>query len=133
MIVLGIDPGGTTGFAVVQRDGFRPLVTGELPLENLFTTLKKIITEHQPDKVVIEDIVKTGLLNSGKFSQIRAFEQTILACAHADRGKGFSYALQPPESTKKFRKDLPQGVKGKHARDAYKVACIWMGDNGCSN
>ena len=69
MIILGVDPGvGTTGWAVLGGDPESPILleygairtrpVDEMPLrlELIFTALRKVLEQHHPDEMAIEDV-----------------------------------------------------------------------------
>lgn len=128
MKVLGIDPGKTTGVCVVvNRPGSPPypLASGEYKFDTAFNELLQLIRIHRPNTAIVESVVKTGTLNVDKHMQIQAFERAVLACGLASIKK-VPVVIQSPEHTKKCQVVVPPEVKGRHARDAYRVAAAYL-------
>jgi len=94
MRILGIDPGtGRTGWGVVDREGgsenmvvygcFETKANSALPerLELIYEHVAKLIEEHKPDEVAIEDLFfATNAKTAMSVGQARGV--VLLACKH---------------------------------------------------
>ena len=120
--VLGLDPGYTTGYcSILRRDNSTNLISyGEIELNNMtYDWLYKLIRREKADRVVIEDVVKSGHLSTDKFNQIRAFDR----CYSTAKKAGIEPEIISPEIRKRGKsQSVPDSVKGTHARDAYLIA-----------
>jgi hypothetical protein len=129
MKVIGIDPGKTTGWCVVvKRPGSAPapIASGEWAFDEGIKPMLFTLLNHRPDQAVIEAVIKSGVMNIDKHVQIQSFERAMIACEMARPSK-IPTAVQSPEITKKCPVEVPNSeVKGRHARDAYRVAAAWL-------
>jgi hypothetical protein len=128
MLVMGIDPGQTTGWAVYDTARDAPVGSGTAdrlegflhsPLQ-LGRYLEDIIQKYRPDKAVIESVVLHGRMNRDKAFQIIAFTVALMT-AHACEVD--VQLLSPGERGR--GSPAPASVKGPHARDAYQLATAW--------
>lgn len=137
MIILGVDPGGTTGMCLVDLDK----TTGTVyvleadqitlpdlnPIELSFWFPEFDRRTGEPiETVVIESIVKTGRLTDGKIDQIKAAERIkyeteiyqipVVEVTPEERGR----ITLTEEETKEIRRFT--GRKLPHAEDALRAA-----------
>lgn len=120
MRVLGIDPGShITGYGIVEREGNRLRhidnggirISSALPLprrlQEIYTGLVRLIGEHRPDMVVVENIfVATNARSSLQLGQARG--AALLAASNA----GLSVAEYSPAEVKLAI--VGQGRASKH-------------------
>lgn len=128
MKVLGIDPGKVTGWCVVVRKSGsapNPIASGEIELDEGIKAFMFVILNHRPNQAVVEGVIKTGQMSDAKHVQVQAFERAMIACELAI-SKDVPVDVQIPEVTKKCPVKVPREVKGRHARDAYRVAAAWL-------
>ena len=129
MKIMGIDPGGkTTGICVAvdkPKSDPAPIYSNEYSLEDSYHGIRSAVTVHRPDVIIIEDVVKTGQMNTDKFNQVRAFERAFIAGSTAPAGKKIQINTISPQHTRACKVEVPKEVKGRHARDAYRVATAW--------
>lgn len=132
MIVLGIDPGKTTGWCIVRWRGdtfFDTLSYGEYimkedkGLEGIYRLYEQIIDNYEPELVVLEDFVKHGAINKEKITQITSavFAELVTKMNLIDW-----YVIQPEQ--RKIADKIPLDnlypvvPTTNHARDAYRIA-----------
>ena len=123
MIVMGCDPGGTTGFCVCRyvNEGqtFTLLPLHYEQVEHGFHILDKVsylLARWKPDVVVQESVVTTGQLNKDKIAQVQAHDRIQVIC----RARDIIMREVTPQAVKKV-KFVPKDIEGTHARDAYRV------------
>jgi len=122
MIIIGVDPGKTTGVCVsdLTNNKLTPVFSYEDDISAVQETIQKAERVFEdPVVVVVEDVVKTGRMNKDKFDQIVAFDRARTAT------KGEAVII-PPEATKKHKVKPPKIVKGRHARDAFRVIIAYL-------
>lgn len=111
--ILGIDPGGTTGFCSILID---PL-GGHRILESFETKdiwlSKRAFSRF--DKIVVESVVAHGKLTEGKIEQIKTVGYLEVVCDD----------LQWVTPEERSRVQGTALVKGTHAKDAYRVALAY--------
>ncbi len=124
MIVLGIDPGSIrTGWGVVRRDGPRLSYVaagtidagkeGELPerLNEIYESLRTVISEHAPTVVAVEDIFHARFAGSAlKLGHARGV--ALLVGAQA----GLPISSYPPALVKRSIAGRGQADKAQVAR-----------------
>ena len=118
-MILGIDPGGTTGLCLLNSDKpHRPVGT-----ETKRITVPLLWIE-QADVIVMESSVSYGAINSDKVDQI---EKMGAIKAFAEMRKLTLHKVTPEERKRiKAVKMAADGdVIGKHAQDAYRVAMAY--------
>lgn len=127
MNVLGVDPGGTTGWALIVTRGehslrdIRFIAAGEIGagLEDWKAGLD-YLKELNLDYLFAESVVVHGQLNRNKTHQI-AVADRITFWAYMN---GIPFKWITPEHRKRSLKAIPYVPKGygTHARDAFAVA-----------
>ncbi len=120
--VLAFDPGATTGMCCVTftKGPTGVSLTREIPLTELSSgVVATILNDQKPDAVVVEDIVATGKLNQDKVAQIKAFDRIMQGARAYDHRKVF---VLSPELRKRHNVEVPNTIKGQHARDALRLA-----------
>ena len=138
-IIVSFDPGETTGYckciATLEPEKLVSYMDhGEIHMANpdlAFTVLELI---KDAKAVVIERSVLHGQLNRNKVNQITITEKinTIIdVCNMLREQKEIEVFWIHPES-KRLSKEVPEQVKGGHARDAYKLldACLELTRSG---
>lgn len=130
MNILGLDPGGTTGWCALHISEDKTAMTilgyGEREFsDRLFLYVRKLIQQYSLDLVVAESVVTTGRMNGDKMTQIQAYTNGEIATRMED----LSFAVVSPEHRGTV-KEVPKEVTGGHARDAYRAAVAWLRANG---
>ena len=119
MRILGIDPGGTTGFCWIDivGDGYNVFRSYEERDLWMFPCLSHAI-------VAMESCVATGQLTKGKMQQLKAIG--------AVEYTGVEINWVTPEERSRVKK-IPKEVVGDHARDACRVAVAFALRKGLFN
>jgi len=111
-VIFGIDPGGTTGFCLIETTELGEIVFQEAVERKgigQFPNLRLC------DVVAMEDVVPTGRLTAGKALQLKAIG--------AIEAQGVNIEYVSPEERKRVSISLP--IRGDHAKDAYRVAVAY--------
>ncbi len=116
MIVLGIDPGKTTGLCWIPTTGGS--IGKQVVYPNIFQMLPGICGS---DVVVMESAVKHGSLTEGKVSQLMVMGAVEYLCAT----EGLDLIYITPEERGRVKK-VPSHIEGVHAKDAYRVAMAYL-------
>ncbi len=114
--ILGIDPGRNTGLCILKGSEVISYTTIEhISVAILQGWVKK--QEADIDLIVVEAVVTTGKLNLDKAQQIMAY---TVAVEYANLNK-IACAILHPELRKQLGSKIVLGVKGDHAKDAYRI------------
>ncbi len=128
MILLGVDPGVTTGYCVVDVN-YKGIFVREAAHLNHNISLsgwyKYLVQKYRPEAIIMESAVPTGLLNEEKRVQLSAMDRLVVVADETETPLGFV----TPERRKR-EKHVPAEVKGAHARDAYRVVVAYLRSRG---
>lgn len=145
MIILGIDPGKTTGWCAVMTiaatENPIPVSWGQFGItEDIEKLLSTIITKHKVEVAVVECVVKAGRMTRGKIDQLEAYNRIVTVLNGNTRtklsvaGKSVLTIVQIPPQTRKIVRSVPREIRGIHARDAYRQAvAYWLVEEGLPN
>ena len=138
--IVGFDPGTTTGFYKAKLElNNNNIVLGEHiehgEIHNSMPDFESRILNliRDVDKVVIERAVMTGVMNRDKVTQLMVTERIIAIIEIygeilADKSKILIEKLHP--ETKKLCNNVPNEIKGGHARDAYRILAAHLRISG---
>lgn len=125
MLILGIDPGGTTGFCIVSKNGndnstVAPISVGEIKQDKFNAWLDSwdiLNLTH----IVCEDFIARPGLTNGKWTSLPVAKQ-VGAISYRAHQLGVTYIeLQPSDKPVGYKAAGLQYVKGKkgtHIHDA---------------
>lgn len=118
-MILGLDPGVTTGFAVLTVEGSLVL-QGLIPLEHLTEAITRLIEMFHPVVVVVE--------------RLPAFKPTaaqVQVVSEVQSAIGFRRVeWVGPGEWKPMKADLINPLQGSHAADAVRMTAMWLRRNG---
>lgn len=131
MIILGVDPGGTTGIAVIETNGLRLVDSRQLTQTDTVTYLYDLLVRRSltygVDQVAIERFTIAGrtLVRSRQTTALELIGVTKAMCQIA----GVPATLQAPADAKNVWSDRrlqTTGIAafGKHSRDALRHALL---------
>lgn len=139
MVILGIDPGKTTGWALLKFAGYSSntflssVESGQITCDDSYKdyALWTLLLRRNATTIAIEQVIQFGHLNKAKITQVVAQERILLAIHNrkvtVPAGK-INVIYIPPQQTKLYSKigklKVPNTVTGKHARDAFRVAAL---------
>lgn len=111
-IILGIDPGKTGGFVLLQES--KLLNFAIMPLnsegEPCFDGIRKILKDFNPDCIFLERAVSFGMGSKGAFNYGRGF--AALEIATKLSGKSLTY-VEPNKWTKEMFEGISKDLKTK--------------------
>lgn len=125
IIILSLDPGYTTGYAVGKTTGprkFEFINAGEILFDSRFEELDRLFKTYQPHHVVIEDFIlykdKAVAQAGSRIPSSRIIGAVDYICFKY----GIALTFQTASSRKSVR--IPDAIKERfpsaHARDAYQ-------------
>jgi len=126
MKVMGFDPGVTTGVCVCL---YKKVPFGEFNFsltathheeivfsDKFFDEIRQAMAIYRPQLVVMESVVQSGHLSREKVVQIRAHDRVLTAAAIRE----VKLKEVHPQAVKRIT-EVPRGIKGNHARDAFRI------------
>lgn len=131
-VIVSFDPGGTTGYykgeVTLEPDRLIGYIDhGEMHQDNPNFISDILWLVRDAKAIIIERAVMHGQLNRDKVNQLTVTEKinTIVDVCNLHLTDEESYAARKvywihPES-KRLSKEVPEHIKGSHARDAYKL------------
>lgn len=117
-MILGIDPGDTTGFAVLTPEG-QLVLQGMISLEHLTEAITRLVEAFKPIVIVVERLPA----HQPNPKQVQVVAQVQAAFGH----RSIEW-IGPGEW--KTRNDLISPLQGSHARDAVRLTDCWLKKNG---
>lgn len=150
-VVMGIDPGKTTGIFVIEFSegatacigkGDLPLHSKsskeERPLPDLYAGLLSVavrLPAKAIDQIVIEDVVKSGIMNRDKYDQICAFTHAMIFAdmLRFEQGSNCLVDIISPEARKNLSKAGRKAfyrynnkhTSSRHTKDALSLVLAW--------
>ncbi len=128
MKILGLDPGHTTGWAVVTEE--KILYKGFFPHYEEVTAL---LAEHEPDIAVVEDFLlypwKSQQLAWNNMKTVQNLGVIRYLLDEAD----VPYVLQAASLVKKHSRRLPGSYSSAHERDAVTHAIVYLVRQGLAS
>ena len=126
MIVLVLDPGHTTGWAVLTEE--KIVATGIFPF---YRDVKMLIEQYKPDKAVLEDFTlypwKSHAL---AWSQLQTVQTLgVMKYLLADES-GIPYELQTASLVKSLSKRLIGTYHSQHERDSVTHGLVYLQRQG---
>ena len=140
MIIMGIDPGGTTGIVVLDTDNLEIIASHEFDQDTtvhyLYSVLVEKWTEYAIDEVGIERYTIAGrtLARSRQTAALELIGVTRAFCLISKT----PMHLQTPADAKNVwsderMKEVPIAVPGRHAKDAARHALLLAQRRGTMN
>ena len=132
MLILGVDPGKNTGWALIRLEGKKIVPTGLQGVDGneKISSIQKIVVEGV-DLVVIEDfLIRPDKARKGNFDYNnmvapRVIGKVELLCElNETRLEKQPASVKPPAYGIANMKYVP-GKKGQHWQDAYAHACYY--------
>lgn len=125
MMILGVDPGQTTGVCILDVDGDKAygvsLVLSDQLCYGEASELDFLILTPELEVVVMESAVHHGKITSGKVYQLKVMGAVEYLCSIY----GIPLEYITPEQRKLHTK-VPDEIKGPHAKDAYRLAATYI-------
>lgn len=118
-MIMGLDPGVTTGFAVLTSEGSL-VAQGMIPLSHLREAITRLVDAFHPVVIVVERLPA--------FKPDAAQVQVI---SQLQEALGFRTIEQVgPGEWKPMKADLINPLRGSHGSDAVYLTSFWLRNKG---
>jgi Holliday junction resolvasome RuvABC endonuclease subunit len=139
--VIGLDPGGTTGVAVLEwTDRYDLIDLDQLPMGTALGTVQFMVKGYQPDAVAVERFIVGRRASRSGTSKAGEFARELIGAIRFERKAdgGLLCAMHTASQVKRWATDkrldaagLLAATKGQgHARDAVRHALFTMVERG---
>ncbi len=121
MRVVAFDPGDTTGAVaalVKPKAKFIQVIhQGEIEPSDI-KGFSSHVAKQGESVGIIEGVVKSGHLSVDKFNQIVVYTRCLVCLEHFNADRIIEI---PPSINKNVKGEVPDTIKGNHAKDAYRL------------